>query len=215
MEDDQFADDLPTFMVQKKGKKKTKQIRNEDDDEDIETTNTPATVSQSLKVVTLLRQKSLDYVVKQYNLNCKQHSKYANLRQLTYSQLESPMGSPIVQECRGLVRTHFPAILTPSDPRPVEQLERSRLPISQIFQLQRASCKSNWLVNRDRHGKTWRYSTPLKSHNFTGSIMTLYWYDNAWHVSSSSLPDASGRVGTLQTNREDGSQVCSHNKFYH
>jgi hypothetical protein len=42
--------------------------------------------------------------------------------------------------------------------------------------------------------------------NMVGSIMTVYWYGDSWHVSSSSLPDASGRVGTLQTNREDGSQ---------
>jgi hypothetical protein len=115
MEDD-FSD-LPTFMVQKKGKKKKQQIKYEDDAEVAEEEK-PNLFDQSLKVVALLREKPLKDVLKQYKLSCKSHTKHPNLCQLSYSQLESPMGSPIVQECRGLVLTLFAIIYNFSDLRP-------------------------------------------------------------------------------------------------
>ena len=36
-------------------------------------------------------------------INYKQHPKYPELYHLSYDQLESPKGHPIVRECRGLI----------------------------------------------------------------------------------------------------------------
>lgn len=51
----------------------------------------------------MLKSKtSLEQLIKKYRLVAKYHSSLP-LVQLSYSQTESSMASPIVQECRGLI----------------------------------------------------------------------------------------------------------------
>ncbi len=57
----------------------------------------------SLRTSEILRAKGLTSVLHKFHLTCKRHSRHSNLCQFSYSQLHSPLPSPIVQECRGLV----------------------------------------------------------------------------------------------------------------
>ena len=59
----------------------------------------------ALAVVQLLRERSsFEQVVQRYKLIAKPHPDPAvPLVQLSYTQTESPMASPVVQECRGLI----------------------------------------------------------------------------------------------------------------
>ena len=105
-----------------------------------------------------------------YGIDAKRHGKYPNLVLLKYNQIESPMGEPIVQECRGL-------ILDENDSWKV--ISR---PFDKFFNIEEGhAAKIDW-------------STARVYEKLDGSLMTLYWYRNAWEVSSSGSPDASGPV---------------------
>lgn len=83
--------------------KKTRNISDEDDEEDSEVVSKDEKKSQLTHCTKFILEKGLDSLLKKYSINCNRHKKYNNLVQLSYSLLDSPMQSPIVQECRGLV----------------------------------------------------------------------------------------------------------------
>ena len=52
-----------------------------------------------LAVVRYLRIHTLQQLVDEFHLTARRHSTHSSLVSLHYDHIESPMGSPIVQEC--------------------------------------------------------------------------------------------------------------------
>ncbi len=117
-----------------------------------------------------LRQYGLDSLCETYKIKSSRHQKYPHLVCLKYSQLESPLGEKIVQQCRGIIldsSDDWKIISYPYD-KFFNYGEPNAIPI-------------NWSAARVYE-------------KLDGSLMVLYFYDRAWHVQSSGTPDASGEV---------------------
>lgn len=105
-----------------------------------------------------------------YGVDVRRHPKYANLVLFKYSQIESPMGEPIVQECRGIILDESKNWAVVS------------FPYKKFFN------------HGEGHAAPVDWATARVFEKVDGSLMTLYWYDNQWQVASSGSPDAGGEV---------------------
>ncbi len=105
-----------------------------------------------------------------YGIAVRRHPRYNNLVLFKYSQIESPMGEPIVQECRGI-------ILDESNGWAVVSF-----PYKKFFN------------HGEGHAKPIDWASARVFEKVDGSLMTLYWYDGHWQVASSGSPDAGGEV---------------------
>ena len=116
---------------------------------------------------------TLQSLKKDYHLKIKKHQSYPNLYLFKYNQIESPFEEKIVQEARGLI---------------LDQLDNWRIisyPYDKFFNYgEKCAADVDW-------------TTSLVYEKLDGSLMTLYYYDGKWMVSSSGMPDASGSVHDL------------------
>lgn len=106
-----------------------------------------------------------------FNIKVKQHPKYPELHLLKYDQIKSPMQFPLAQECRGCIVR-------------IENGEWQFVsrPFDKFFNLK----------EKLAHNLDWETATV--NEKLDGSLMILYMHDGSWQVSSSGLPDASGKV---------------------
>jgi RNA ligase len=118
-----------------------------------------------------LRTEGLENLIANYAIKVVEHRQYPHLISLKYSQIDSPMGEKIVQQCRGIVldRSQDWAIVS--------------YPYDKFFNY------------GEGHGATVNWSTAQVYEKLDGSLMTLYFYDGEWRVQSSGTPDAAGTVG--------------------
>ena len=117
-----------------------------------------------------LRQYGLDSLCSSYHIKSTRHQKYPHLICLKYSQIESPMGEKIVQQCRGII-----------------------LDSAQDWQI--VSYPYNKFFNYgEHHASTIDWSSAKVYEKLDGSLMVLYFYDGEWRVQSSGTPDAGGEV---------------------
>ncbi|MCC0176315.1 2'-5' RNA ligase [Waterburya agarophytonicola K14] len=117
-----------------------------------------------------LRNRGLDKLTEEYNIKVNRHSKIDNLVCLKYSQLESPMGEKIVQQCRGIIfdETNNWNIVS--------------YPYDKFFNYGESYApKLNWDAARIYE-------------KLDGSLMTLFYYEGEWRVQSSGMADAGGDV---------------------
>lgn len=137
-------------------------------------------MSYACPVQTFLRNGgTLEDLTAKYAIKIKRHGEYPNIVQLKYSQIASPMGDPIVQECRGL-------ILDESDGwRAIAR------PFRKFFNLGEGHA-----ANID-----WESAVPLEK--LDGSLAIVYHYQGAWHMATSGTPDASGPLGDSQKTFKD------------
>lgn len=123
-----------------------------------------------------LQEHGLTSLCGKYGIKATPHGEYANLVLLKYNQINSPMAEPIVQECRGLI----------------------------------LDSDKDWAVVCRPFDKFFNYGEPNAAsidwesarvyEKLDGSLMSLYFYDGKWRVSSSGKPDAGGPMGnTSQT----------------
>jgi hypothetical protein len=127
-----------------------------------------------LKVQQYLRSgKTPDDLKAEYGINHAEHKTYPNLILFKYSQLDSPLSEEIVQECRGLILDQN------------NNWDIVSFPYKKFFNVE------------EGHAAVLDMTSARFLEKLDGSIMTLYHYDNQWHVSSSGLPDASGEINTL------------------
>lgn len=114
---------------------------------------------------------TLDELKEKFAISHSRHKLYPNLVLLKYSQIESPFAELIVQEARGI-------ILDEND---------------------------NWRIILPRYKKFFNYgeghaaiidwTTARVQEKKDGSLCSLYFWDNKWHIATSGSADASGQVG--------------------
>lgn len=114
--------------------------------------------------------ETLESLTAKYAIKVKPHPRYPQLVQLKYDQIESPMGHPIVQECRG-------CILDVSD-----NFEYVARPFDKFFNV------------GEGHAASIDWKTARVQEKLDGSLMIMYWHDCEWHVASSGTPNAGGEV---------------------
>src|ERR1019366_8453836 len=103
-----------------------------------------------------------------YGIKSNRHRAFPHLVMLKYSQINSPMNEPIVQQCRGI-------ILDESNDWAVVSY-----PFDKFFNYgEPNAAKIDWANTRVLE-------------KLDGSLMTLYWYADQWRVASSGTPDAGG-----------------------
>jgi ketosteroid isomerase-like protein len=116
------------------------------------------------------REETLESLKSKYGIKAKSHSIYPNLVQLKYSQFDSPMAEPLVQESRGIIldtENNFNVVARPFD---------------KFF-----NCD-------EPNAATIDWSTASVQKKEDGSLTILYYYDNQWLVATSGTPDAGGTV---------------------
>lgn len=122
------------------------------------------------------REDWLEHLVDHYKIKVTRDGDLASLK---YDQIESPMGDPHVQECRGMV-VHVPTRTVLAHPY-----------------------NKFW-----NHGESLAHSidwgTASVLDKLDGSLMILYFHDGEWRVASSGHPTAGGSFGesTTETFRE-------------
>lgn len=120
-----------------------------------------------MKTIALLKSgMGLSALIDKYRLVAKYHPDHP-LVQLSYSQTESNLGLEIVQECRGLLME-------------LGTWQVIAWPFSKFFN------------HGEKHAAPLEWETARFYEKLDGSLFTLYWYLNKWHVASSRTPDASG-----------------------
>lgn len=113
---------------------------------------------------------TVEQLTERYHIAAKRHAEFPSLVLLKYNQISSPMAEPLVQQCRGI-------ILDESD-----GWEIVSRPFDKFFNYgEPLAVQLDW-------------STAKAQEKLDGSLMQLYWYDDAWRVASSGTPDASGPV---------------------
>ncbi|MBR8829005.1 MAG: T4 RnlA family RNA ligase [Gomphosphaeria aponina SAG 52.96 = DSM 107014] len=118
-----------------------------------------------------LRRRGLDSLCQQYNIKANRHHQYPHLVCLKYSQIDSPLGEKVVQQCRGII-----------------------LDEAQNWQI--VSYSYNKFFNYGEvHAAQIDWSQATVYDKLDGSLMVLYFYDGQWQVQSSGTPDATGNVG--------------------
>lgn len=113
--------------------------------------------------------KTLEELTSTYAIDVKRHSKHPHLVMLKYNQIESPMGEPIVQQCRGLIlneKDNWNVVAWPFD---------------------------KFFNYGEGHAAPIDWNTAKFQEKLDGSLIILYFH-NGWQVSTSGMPDASGTV---------------------
>lgn len=126
-----------------------------------------------METVKYLRSDGLQSLVDTFKVTARRHGKYPGLVQLKYSQIDSPMGERVVQECRGLI---------------VDEADKWNVvayPYDKFFNYgENLAAKIDW-------------PSAIVYEKLDGSLMTVYWHAGQWHVASSGMPDAAGPVNGL------------------
>jgi hypothetical protein len=117
-----------------------------------------------------LRSNSIEDLTTKYAVKTNRHPLYNNLVLFKYDMIESPMAEAIVQECRGVILDESNAWAIVS--RPFDK----------------------FFNHGEGHAKELDWNTTKVQEKVDGSLMTIYVYDNKWHVASSGTADAGGLV---------------------
>jgi hypothetical protein len=134
----------------------------------------------ALEIQKYLRSgKTTEQLKAEFGIRAKPHPKYPNLIHLSYDQIESPSGSELVGDCRGLI------------------LDSSTDWDVVAYPFRRFA----------NYGEDWASPIDWESARFTekldGSLMIVWFYDDQWQVSTKGSPDASGAVGDFDFTFEE------------
>lgn len=113
---------------------------------------------------------ALSDLTSELGIKSTRHSAHPNLVLFKYSQIESPRAHPIVMECRGVILDE------------ANEWSIVSMPYRRFF---------NW---GEGHAAPIDWNTARAYDKLDGSIMTLFFYEGEWHVSSSGVPCASSAV---------------------
>ena len=123
-----------------------------------------------MRLVEAILAEGLDIIINKYVLKSKRHTVYNNLILLKYNQIESPRKHEIVDSCRGIILDE------------ANNYNVVCYPYNRFYNYNEGVSESiDW-------------SSSKIYEKLDGSLMTLYYYNNDWHVSTSGTPDALGSV---------------------
>lgn len=123
-----------------------------------------------MDAVRALRSEGLDGLAQRLALQTRRHREHPQLVLLKYDMIDSPMGDPVVRQCRGLV---------------VDEADGYR-PVAYPY--------DKFFNAHEGHAAPIDWSTARALEKIDGTLCTLYAYRGGWHVASASLPDAQGRL---------------------
>ena len=127
-----------------------------------------------LEIQKFLQDKAGLTALDQFAIKTTRHKKYPNLVLFKYSQVDSPMKEPIVQECRGII---------------LDENDNWKI-VSRGF---------NKFFNHGEHlAAPIDWESAVVQEKEDGSFCCLYYYNNEWQVQTSGTPDASGQVGDTE-----------------
>ncbi|MFW6272476.1 MAG: T4 RnlA family RNA ligase [bacterium] len=129
-----------------------------------------------LEIQKYLLTHSVQELEDEYSIIAKQHSIYPNLFLFKYSQIDSPMDNPIVQESRGLI-----------------------LDMNKDWSIVNMTYKK-FFNYKEPNAVCIDWNSAKVMEKLDGSLINLWYYDNQWHVSTSGSPSANGSV---YNNQED------------
>jgi hypothetical protein len=117
-----------------------------------------------------LRANGLAALLTNYYIKATPHRQFPELLCLKYSQIDSPMGEKICQQCRGIIldQSQDWAIVS--------------YPYDKFFN------------HGEGHAASIDWNTAHVYDKLDGSLMTLYFHQGEWRVQSSGTPDAGGEV---------------------
>jgi hypothetical protein len=123
-----------------------------------------------METIRFLNQFGLDALGERFAVRARRHARHPNLLSLKYNQVFSPMHERVVQECRGLI---------------LDEADGWRV-----------VCRSydKFFNLGEPNAPQLDWPTARVFEKLDGSLMTLYRYGGEWHVASSGMPDAAGRV---------------------
>lgn len=123
------------------------------------------------RVVDFLRNGgTLNDLLTSRGILAKRHRSRPNLVLLKYNQIESPMGDPMVQECRGIV---------------LDEADGWRV-VSRAF--------DKFFNYGEGHAAPIDWATAQVQEKVDGSLITVYAYDGDWHAATTGTPDGCGDV---------------------
>lgn len=114
---------------------------------------------------------TLEELKAKYAIDATRHKLYPNLVLLKYNQVESPFAEPLVRSARGII---------------LDEADHWRV-ICLRF--------DKFFNYGEGHAASIDWKTARVQEKVDGSLVTLYFYDNKWHVATSGSPEASGQVG--------------------
>lgn len=123
-----------------------------------------------IELIDYIQRHGLQNLCDTYHIKAKRHAVHTNLVLLKYDQIESPMGERIVQQARGII---------------VDEANDWRIicwPYDKFFN------------HGDGHAAEIDWWTARVYEKLDGSLMSMYFYADEWHVASSGTPDAGGDV---------------------
>lgn len=123
------------------------------------------------KFLAYLRTNGLEKLVSQYNIRVNQHNIHNELVSLCYHHTKSPKAD-IPNVCRGIVinRNTFEIIA---------------MPFERFFDL-------------DEKSKVFDFSNFKRYEKVDGSLVSLYYYKDKWHIATKGTPDGSGEILGLE-----------------
>ena len=154
----------PQSNIKQKNKMKNLFFANEEFKQNIPNKN-ENNLNYVLKVQQYLLNNSPETLAKEFKIDIRRHSNYPNLIQLHYT-IFSDFDQIIPCECRGLI---------------LDQNDNWKIisfPYAKFFDYADKHC--NFKID---------WESAIITEKIDGSIATLYFYDNKWNVSSSSIPD--------------------------
>jgi hypothetical protein len=125
-----------------------------------------------LEIQKFLENFSINDLKEKFSIQVKQHPNYSNLLLFNYSQVDSPFKELIVRESRGL-------ILDSSD-----NWKIINFPYLKFF---------NYGEGKD-FCSNFNFSNYKIYEKLDGTLVSLWYYDDKWHVSTKGMPDAGGKV---------------------
>lgn len=113
---------------------------------------------------------TLEDLAERFAVKSSRHGEYPNLVQLKYSQIESPMHEPIVQECRGII---------------LDEADGWRV-VARGF--------DKFFNHGEPNAAEIDWASARVQEKVDGSLVMLYFYGGKWQVATTGRPDASGEV---------------------
>lgn len=121
-----------------------------------------------LETVRALRAEGLEPLARRLSLQTRRHQAHPQLVLLKYGMIDSPMGDPVVRQCRGLI---------------VDEQDGWR-PVAYPY--------DKFFNHREGNAAPIDWSTARVFEKIDGTLCTLYPYRGKWHVATVSTPDAQG-----------------------